>query len=196
MLSKMDEALRQAGYNIMILCMQLDEALGEQMIHTRHIPVGRRHFVFPLPQQPHPHRLHGQKQNALRPSGPLDSGHRRGLRALRRRAGRLPGGAAPIGLGHRRFLFLSGVLASSSQLDRHRGFLRALAEAGVSADSVRVVPWEAVSEGMMNEHMGPLLEPLELYGDPVFSDEIAYHALKHAPAAGPRRAGGRVPSSL
>ena len=34
MLSKMDAELRNAGYNMMILCMQLNEALGEQLIHT------------------------------------------------------------------------------------------------------------------------------------------------------------------
>lgn len=34
MLSKMDVELRRAGYNMMVLCMQLDESLAEQMIHS------------------------------------------------------------------------------------------------------------------------------------------------------------------
>jgi LacI family transcriptional regulator len=80
-----------------------------------------------------------------------------------------------IELGHRKFLFLSGVLASSSQLDRHKGFLRALSEASVSKDSVRVVPWEAVNEAMMNERMGALLQPMDYTAIFSFSDEIAYH---------------------
>ena len=34
MLSKMDVELRRAGYNMMVLCMQLNEELGRQMIDT------------------------------------------------------------------------------------------------------------------------------------------------------------------
>ena len=34
MLSIMDAELRRAGYNMMVLCMQLDEKLGEQLIHS------------------------------------------------------------------------------------------------------------------------------------------------------------------
>jgi LacI family transcriptional regulator len=177
MLSKMDEALRQAGYNIMILCMQLDEALGEQMIHTAISQSVDGILYFPY----HNNRTHIDYMVKNRMPFVLLDRWIQGIVADCVRCDDEQGGYLAgrhlIGLGHRRFLFLSGVLASSSQLDRHRGFLRALAEAGVSADSVRVVPWEAVSEGMMNEHMGPLLEPLDYTAILSFSDEIAYHAL-------------------
>ena len=33
MLSKIDEALRDEGYNVMVLCMQLNEEIGERLIH-------------------------------------------------------------------------------------------------------------------------------------------------------------------
>lgn len=175
MLSKMDEALRQAGYHLMILCMQLDETLGEQMIHTAISQSVDGILYFPY----HNNRGHidYMKKNKM-PFVLLDRWIQ-GMVADCVRCDDEQGGYLAgrhlAELGHRRFLFLSGVLASSSQLDRRKGFMRALNEAGISKNNVRFVQWEAISEAMMTEHMGPLLQPMDYTAILSFSDEIAYH---------------------
>lgn len=175
MLSKIDEALRQAGYNIMILCMQLDETLGEQMIHTAISQSVDGILYFPY----HNNRRHidymiRNKMPFVLLDRWIDGVVTDCARCDDEQGGYLAGQHLTE-LGHKKFLFLSGVLASSSQLDRRKGFMRALSEAGIPDSSVRFVPWEAVSEAMRTERMGALLKPMDYTAILSFSDEIAYH---------------------
>ena len=191
MLGKMDEALREAGYNMMILCMQLNEALGQQLIQTA-ISLS----VDGIPYFPY----HGNSRHIdcmLKSKVPFVLLDRwiQGVKADCVRCDDEQGGYLAgkhlLDLGHQKFLFLSGVEASSSQLDRHRGFMRALSAAGVPAANVRTVPGEAVNEAMLGEHFAPLLEPRDYTAVVAFSDEIAYHALNAL-----RESGASVPGDV
>jgi len=178
MLSKMDQSLRRAGYNLMILCMQLNEDLGEQLIHTaisqsvdgilyfpyhnnrRHIEyMEKNHVPFVL--------LDRWIQNVVADSVRCDD----------RQGGRIAGEHL-LRLGHRRFLFLSGVNQSSSQIDRLAGFMQAVSQAGVGADQVRIVPGEEVERALAAMEISNLLYPMDYTAIVCFRDEVAYPAIR------------------
>ena len=177
MLNRMDHALREAGYNMMILCMQLNEALGEELIHTA-ISQGVAGILF-FPYYNNRSHADYMRKNGI-PFVLLDR-RIRGVAADCVRCDDEQGGYLAgrhlIGLGHRRFLFLSGVSRSSSQLDRLEGFYRALEGAGLLKDAVRVVPGEAVEEALSRCSMERLLRPLDYTAVVSFRDEISYAVL-------------------
>ena len=178
MLSKMDASLREAGYNMMVLCMQLNDALGEQLIHAaisqsvdgilyfpyhnnrRHIEyMEKNHMPFVL--------LDRWIQNAVTDNARCDD-----------RQGGLLAGEHLARLGHRRFLFLSGVNQSSSQLDRLSGFLEAIRPFGLGEEDVRVVPGDAVEAALASSVLGRLLYPIDYTAIVCFRDELAFPVLK------------------
>lgn len=176
MLSKIDESLRQAGYITMILCMQLSEEMGERLIQTAlsHSVAGILYFPF------HENRKHIEQMMNHVPFVLVDRWIR-GVEADCARCDDEMGGYLAgrhlAALGHRRFLHLAGVIASSSELDRYKGFVRALAEADLPAEAVRTVEWDVLDRTIRNNTYEKVLIPLDYTAIFAFSDELAYHAL-------------------
>ncbi|MDO4864972.1 MAG: LacI family DNA-binding transcriptional regulator [Clostridia bacterium] len=174
MLSKMDRSLRQAGYNMMILCMQLNEALGDQLIRTAisHSVDGILYFPYHNNQS----HIEYMEKNGV-PFVLLDRWIQNvvtdSVRCDDRQGGRLAGEHLAH-LGHRRFLFLSGVNQSSSQIDRLDGFLEAIRDYGCTEENVRIVPGEDVEQALEAMEIGKLLYPLDYTAIVCFRDEIAY----------------------
>ena len=184
MLNRMDQALREAGYSMMILCMQLNEALGEELIHAAISQGAAGILYFPY----HNNRSHVDYMS--RNGMPFVLLDRRiqgvsadGVRCDDEQGGYLAGQHL-IGLGHRRFLFLSGVNRSSSQIDRLGGFMRALSENGLPEEAVRVVPGEDVEEALARGDMRPLLEPPGYTAIVSFRDEVSYAVMNGMGAMG------------
>lgn len=178
MLSVIDKSLREADYNTMIMCMQLNEDLGEQLIHTAISQSVDGILYFPYHDNPD-HVAYMQKNKM--PFVLLDRWIR-GVEADNARCDDVQGGAIAghhlAALGHRRFLFLSGVNQSSSQLDRLGGFLSAIREHGLSEADVRIVPGEDVEAALARGDIGPLLDPMDFTAIVSFRDEVSYLALK------------------
>lgn len=184
MLSRIDVELRRAGYNMMVLCMQLNEELGEQLIHSA-ISQSVDGILY-FPYMNNPSHIEYMEKNHV-PFVLLDR-RIQGVTADSVRCDDEQGGYLAgthlIGLGHRRFLFLSGVNRSSSQIDRLQGFYRALSEAALPAQSVRVVPGEAVESALSGGTLRSLLEPVDYTAIVSFRDEISYAVLNCLPAMG------------
>ena len=178
MLNRMDRALREAGYNMMILCMQLNEELGEDLIHAAISQSVAGILYFPY----HNNRGHTAYMEKNRVPFVLLDRRIEGVAADGARCDDEEGGYLAgrhlLDLGHRRFLFLSGVNQSSSQIDRLAGFTRALDEAGVPRGAARVLPGEEVEEALAAGDMRKLLLPLDYTGIVSFRDEISYMAMK------------------
>ena len=178
MLSRMDAALREAGYNMMILCMQLNEALGEQLIHTAISQSVDGILYFPY----HSNRRHIEymEKNHV-PFVLLDRWIQNtvtdNVRCDDVQGGRLAGEHL-IKLGHRRFLFLSGVNQSSSQIDRLNGFMEALSANGLDRRSVRIIPGEQVEDALADSQMERLLYPRDYTAIVCFRDEVAYPVIR------------------
>ena len=77
-------------------------------------------------------------------------------------------------LGHRRFLFLSGMELSSSQIDRLSGFRRALRDSGLPDDCVRVVPGADVEDALAHNTLASFILPRDYTAIVSFRDEVAY----------------------
>ncbi len=174
LLNRMDRELRKADYNLMILCMQLDDSLAEKLIHTAISLSVDGILYFPnFDQKPY-------IEHMLRNHVPFVLLDRRvnGIEADIVRCDDEQGGYLAgqhlLALGHRRFLFLSGVEKSSSQLDRYGGFLRALREAGISEESVRTIPGEMVETALAGNSIGNFLDPVDYTAVVCFRDEVAY----------------------
>ncbi|NLZ89531.1 MAG: LacI family transcriptional regulator [Clostridiales bacterium] len=178
MLNKIDKALRAAGYTMMVLCMQLDESLGEKLIQTAISHQVDGILYFPYHNSPN----HAEYMARYNMPFVLIDRWIQGIDADSVRCDDQMGGyiAAKhlIDLGHRRFLRLAGVLTSSSEIDRSEGFYRALKEAKLNNDCVRVIPWEESEEAIAQNNYARLLRPLDYTAVFSFSDELAYHALK------------------
>ncbi len=177
MLSKIDEELRKAGYNMMVLCMQLNEELGERLIHiaVSHLVDGILYFPYHNNSK---HIEYMQKHNM--PFVLIDrwiQGVTADCVRCDDEMGGYLAGRHLIELGHKKFLRLAGVLASSSEIDRSKGLARALSEAGLSSDCVRVVPWEQSEEAIAEGSYDQIMMPLDYTAVFSFSDELAYHAL-------------------
>ena len=178
MLSKMDQSLRSAGYSMMVLCMQLNESLGEQMIHTAISQSVDGILYFPY----HNNRDHIEYMEKNRvPFVLLDRWIQNvvtdNVRCDDRQGGRLAGEHLAR-LGHRRFLFLSGVNQSSSQIDRLAGFMEAIAGFGLGEGDVRIVPGDAVERALETMEIDRLLYPKDYTAIVCFRDEIAYPAIR------------------
>ncbi len=178
MLSLIDRDLRNAGYDMMIMCMQLNENLGEQLIHAAISNSVDGILYFPY----HNNRVHVEYMQKNHVPFVLLDRWIQDVVADNARCDDVQGGRLAgrhlAELGHRRFLFLSGVNSSSSQPDRLEGFLSAIREYGLSEADVRIVPGEEVESALAVGDIGPLLEPFDFTAVVSFRDEVSYLALK------------------
>ena len=174
MLSKIDVELRRAGYNMMVLCMQLDESLAEQMIHSA-ISQSVDGILF-FPYHDNPSHVEYMENHGI-PFVLLDRWSR-GKVTDNARCDDLQGGYLAgdhlARLGHWRYLFLSGVNQSSSQLDRLEGFRRAMRDHAVPDQGIRIVPGEIVEEALAERRVGDLLFPMDYTAIISFRDEVSY----------------------
>lgn len=177
LLEDLNRELRDLGYHMMTFCMQLNESLGEQLIRTSislsvegilyfpfhnnsaHIEIMKRnHVPFVLIDR----WIQGVEADCVRIDD-FDAGYQAGKHLVR--------------LGHRRFLHLAGVLSSSSEIERIDGFTKALSEAGMGKECVRIADWDALQEAIASNHLQTLLLPMDYTAIFSFSDELAYHIL-------------------
>ena len=174
MLSRIDVELRRGGYNMMILCMQLNEELGEQMIHSAISQSVDGILYFPYLNSPS-HIEYMEKNNV--PFVLLDR-RIQGKVTDNARCDDVRGGEMAgehlARLGHRKYLFLSGVDQSSSQIDRLDGFLRSMRACGIPESGVRIVPGDTVEEALAEGRIGDLLFPMDYTAIISFRDEVSY----------------------
>lgn len=174
MLTVMDSELRQAGYNIMVLCMGLNEELGEHLIRSAISQSVDGILYFPYMNN-RSHIEIMQKNNM--PFVLLD---RRiqdivtdNVRCDDRQGGFLAG-VHLAGLGHKKYLFMSGENRSSSQIDRLEGFMQAMREYGIPESNIRIVPGEKVEAALADSTLRELLFPLDYTALVSFRDEVSY----------------------
>ncbi len=174
MLTTMDKELRKAGYNIMVLCMGLNEELGEHLIRSAisqsvegilYFPyLGNRSHIEIMEKNHMPFVLLDRRVRDI----VADS-----VRCDDRQGGYLAGEHLAK-LGHRKYLFLSGENRSSSQIDRLEGFMQAMHEYRIPEDSIRVVPGEKVETALAEGWLKDLLFPIDYTAIVSFRDEVSY----------------------
>ena len=174
MLATMDSELRKAGYNIMVLCMGLNEELGEHLIRSAISQSVDGILYFPyLNNRSH---IEIMRKNRV-PFVLLDRRIRDvvtdSVRCDDREGGYLAG-VHLAEMGHKKYLFLSGENRSSSQVDRLDGFLQAMREYGIPEDGVRIIDGEKVEAYLAESRLGELLYPLDYTAVVSFRDEVAY----------------------
>ena len=177
LLEDLNRELRDLGYHMTIFCMQLNESLGEQLIRTSislsvegilyfpfhnnraHIEIMKRnHVPFVLIDR----WIQGVEADCVRIDD-FDAGYQAGRHLTE--------------LGHRQFLHLAGALSSSSEIERIEGFAKALSEAGIGKECVRIINWDALQEAITGNRLQSLLLPVDYTAIFSFSDELAYHIL-------------------
>lgn len=191
LLSRMDAELRSAGNSLMILCMYQDDSLASQLVQTAISLNVDGIFYFPSYEHKTPIQI---MENNHIPYVLIDR-EVAGVEADLVRCDDLQGGYLAgqrlLALGHRKFLFLSGLEQSSSQQDRLKGFLQALEEAGLFRSAVRIVPGEAVEPAVSSGTVWNLLQPVDYTAIVSFRDEVAYLVLKDL-----QQRGYRIPEDL
>ncbi len=177
MLGKMDAELQKACYSLLILCMQLNEELAEQQINTAISLSVDGILYFPHMRSRTPVRL---MQNNNMPFVLLD---RRiqdvttdCVRCDDEQGGYLAGKHLAE-LGHRKYLYLSGLNISSSQIDRLAGFKRAMKEFEIPDENIRIIPGEIAEDALSRGKIAELLEPHDFTAIVSFRDELAYPAV-------------------
>ena len=177
MLGKMDAELQQAGYSLLILCMQLNEELAEQLINTA-ISLSVDGILY-FPQMRSRTQIESMQTNHM-PFVLLD---RRiqdvtadCVRCDDENGGYLAGKHLAE-LGHRKYLYLSGLDLSSSQIDRLKGFRRAMDEAGIPEENIRVIPGETAEDALSRGRIADLIFPMDYTAIVSFRDELAYPAV-------------------
>ena len=174
LIERMDKELREQNYSLMILCMQLEDSLAEELIHTAislsvdgilYFPsLGQRLYIEYMTDNHMPFVLLDRRVNNV----DADT-----VRCDDEKGGYLAGEHLAL-LGHRKFLFLSGLDLSSSQIDRLSGFMRAMDRYGIPESSVRVIPGMQVEEALAKNRLSRHLFPLDYTAIVSFRDEIAY----------------------
>lgn len=177
MLGKMDAELQSAGYSLLILCMQLNEELAQQLINTA-ISLSVDGILY------FPHlRSQTPIQSMLDSHIPFVLLDRRvedftvdTVRCDDENGGYIAGNYL-AGLGHRKYLYLSGLDISSSQIDRLAGFKRAMRDHGIPEENIRIIPGEIAEDALSNGRIADLLYPLDYTAIVSFRDELAYPAV-------------------
>ena len=178
LINLMDRELRKQDYSLMILCMQLEDALAEKLIHTAislsvdgilYFPsFGQRHYIEYMIDNRMPFVLLDRRVSELEADTVRCDDEQGGYLA----------GQHLASLGHRRFLFLSGVDLSSSQIDRLNGFMKAMRENNISEDNVQVIPGSKVEEALANNRLSNLIFPGDYTAIVCFRDEVAYPVMR------------------
>ena len=177
MLGKMDAELQSAGYSLLILCMQLNEELAQQLINTA-ISLSVDGILY------FPHlRSQTPIQSMLDSHIPFVLLDRRvqdftvdTVRCDDENGGYIAGNYLAE-LGHRKYLYLSGLDISSSQIDRLAGFKRAMQEHGIPEENIRIIPGEIAEDALSSGRIADLLYPLDYTAMVSFRDELAYPAV-------------------
>ncbi len=184
MLGKMDAELQNAGYSLLILCMQLNEKLAEQLINTAISLSVDGILYFPHMEATASIEI---MQNNHMPFVLLDRRIQNMtadcVRCDDEQGGWLAGKHL-ADLGHRKYLFLSGLNISSSQIDRLAGFKRAMKEYGISDENIRIVPGEIAEDALSRGCIAELLDPVDYTAIVSFRDELAYPAVNALRAKG------------
>lgn len=184
MLGKMDAELQSAGYCLLILCMQLNEALAEQLINTA-ISLSVDGILY-FPHMTSQTQIESMELNHM-PFVLLDR-HIQNVTADCVRCddenGGYIAGKRLAELGHKKYLYLSGLDLSSSQVDRMSGFRRAMKEYGIPDENIRVVPGEVAEEALSKGRISDLLYPLDYTAIVSFRDELTYPAYNALRAKG------------
>lgn len=191
MLSIMDPILRASGYHVMILCMRPNGELGEEMIHTA-ISQSVDGIVF-FPNTDDREKIQYIQEHHV-PFVLLDrwaGGVEADIVRCDDEAGGFLAARSLLSVGHRKILFLSGPDFSSSQRDRLKGIRRAVEEAGLSQDILRVVPGDLVESAMLDGMLDRLLYPIDYTAVITFRDETAFYTLNCF-----RRRGISVPGDI
>ena len=177
MLGKMDAELQQAGYSLLILCMQLNEELAEQLVNTAISLSVDGILYFPHMRSRTP--IESMQTNHM-PFVLLD---RRieditvdCVRCDDENGGYLAGKHLAE-LGHKKYLYLSGLDLSSSQIDRLKGFRRAMDEFGIPEENIRIIPGETAEDALSKGRIADLLCPMDYTAIVSFRDELAYPAV-------------------
>ena len=178
LINRMDALLRRENYTLMILCMQLDDSLAEKLIHTAISLSVDGILYFPSfgQQSCVDYMIRNQMPFVLldRRVGNVEADL---VRCDDEQGGYLAGRHLAE-LGHKEFLFLSGVEKSSSQVDRLSGFLHALADCGIPRENVRVIPGSTVEDAFAHERIEQLVFPLDYTAIVSFRDEISYPVMQ------------------
>lgn len=173
MLTTMDEELRKAGYNIMVMCMGLNAELGEYLIRSAisqsvdgilYYPYlnNRRHIEI-MEKYNMPYVLLDRRiQDVVTDSVRCDD-----------RQGGYMAGVHLAKLGHRKYLFLSGENWTSSQVDRLDGFLQAMREYSIPESEIRIVSGKKVETALAESRLKELLYPLGYTAIVSFRDEVS-----------------------
>ena len=174
LINRMDRDLRERNYNLMILCKQLDESLAGELIHKAislsvdgilYFPgFGQREYLDYMRKNHMPFVLLDRRVSDTEADIVRCDDEQGGYLA----------GSHLCSLGHRHFLFLSGVERSSSQIDRLGGFKRALQDNGIPEKNVRIISGEDVEEAMEHHNTWKLLKPLDYTAIVSFRDEVSY----------------------
>jgi len=175
LLSWLDPVFHEAGYHMMTLCMRSNGELGEQMIQAA-ISQAVDGIIY-FPNLGDRQKIEYMRQNRM-PFVLMDR-YVEGVQADLVRCDDERGGFLAmehlLALGHRRILYLSGPDFSSSQRDRLRGCLKAMAARGIPPEGLRIVPGEP---DLANEKIGGHLFPVDYTAVISFRDEIALYALQ------------------
>ena len=184
LINRMDRELRAQGYTLMILCMQLEDELAEKLIHTAislsvdgilYFPsFGQRHYIEYMTANRMPFVLLDRRVSEL----DADT-----VRCDDELGGYLAGQHLAR-LGHRHFLFLSGVDLSSSQIDRLNGFRSAMREYEIPENAVRVIPGRRVEDALAQNRLADLIFPASYTAIVSFRDEVAYPVINALRAHG------------
>lgn len=177
MLGKMDAELQSAGYSLLILCMQLNEELAQQLINTAiSLSVdGILYFPHLRSQTPIKSMLDSHIPFVLLDRRVEDFTVDT-VRCDDENGGYIAGNYLAE-LGHRKYLYLSGLDISSSQIDRLAGFKRAMKEHGIPEENIRIIPGEIAEDALSNGRIADLLYPLDYTAMVSFRDELAYPAV-------------------
>ena len=180
MISEIELFLRQAGYDMMILCTQLEEQgrqIGTQMVHVAISQSVDGILYFPysddkpvvafLEQSGVPFVLvdrwiPGVYADLVR-CDDVSGGYLAGRHLLE--------------LGHKRFAYIRGPMNNSAQVDREAGFLKKLKEAGIPDSDIRVIGCGDMDSAIKNNAIMELLNPLDYTAILAFNDEIAYRII-------------------
>ena len=184
LINRMDRELRAQGYTLMILCMQLEDELAEKLIHTAislsvdgilYFPsFGQRHYIEYMTANRMPFVLLDRRVSELDADTVRCDDELGGYFA----------GQHLARLGHRHFLFLSGVDLSSSQIDRLSGFRSAMREYGIPESAVRVIPGRRVEDALAQNRLAELIFPASYTAIVSFRDEVAYPVINALRAHG------------
>lgn len=186
MISEIELFLRQAGYDMMILCTQIaeqGEQIGTQMVHVAISQSVDGILYFPysddkpvidfLEQSGVPFvlvdRWISDVSADLVRCNDFDGGYLAGKHFLE--------------LGHKKFAYIQGPLNNSSQVDRQAGFVKILRESGIPETDIRIIQCGEMDHAIKHNSIMDLLEPIDYTAILAFNDEVAYRVINTFRAA-------------